>query len=96
MEDRRDLIREEKFKERRNVRESLLNRNRNVENIDKSSLITSTDLIKKANELKQKSLVTSSLLSLLKDAFMQDKENINIFLSVDGALHALVRALTGK
>lgn len=96
MEEVRNFIRKTKSDERKTVRESLLNRNRTIGNLNVNNEISKEDLIKKANALKVKSAVTSELLSELKDAFLQNKENIDIFLSVDGALHGLVRALSGN
>lgn len=95
MEEIRDAVWQTLCDRQNKNRESLLNRNRNLEYTENTAKATKQDVIAIANDLKKKN-VKSDLLSRLKEILLENKENIISFLHVDGALEALVKALSGK
>lgn len=66
---------------------------------DGSNLIISEctieDIAKIASKIKIRSQVTSDLLKNLMNNIVSNKENVRLFLKVDGSLQALLRAFSG-
>ncbi|XP_067012982.2 uncharacterized protein [Anabrus simplex] len=95
----RDVIREDGKQERKDRRGDLLDKNRSalgevVENL--RTITHPKEVSELAERLKHKGNVTLRELHMLKNAFIHSEENISAFLRVNGALHALIRELSGS
>jgi uncharacterized protein YeeX (DUF496 family) len=90
--------REKVYQERRECREIHVNSRRSAlgEVVDGQRRVITTEEVKTlAERLKHKGHFTVQDFMLLNHALIQNEENIIAFFKVTGALHALVRELTG-
>jgi hypothetical protein len=94
----RRYSREMGYQERRKHRQMQVNSRRSAlgEVIDtQSRVITPLEVKTLAERLKRKGHFTVQDFVLLNNAIIQNEENIIAFFRVTGAIHALVRELTG-
>lgn len=94
----RSSLRAENADQRKSRRSDSLNKNRSAlgqvaESIDIFS--DPREIIDVATKLKHKNKVTLLDLNKLKNSFLVSEENIAAFLNVPGALHGLVREMSG-
>lgn len=95
----REDVRENKKQERQAKRLVEFNRHRKTlgEESDISDrVVTSEEIVTIAKCIKHRGQTTDRDLALLKYALIQSNNNIVAFLKVPGALHSLVREMTGK
>lgn len=86
--ERRSFKRDDNFSTKRNIgKETLFNLER---------IILQEEVEKIADNIKQKRRVNVNDLGLLTLSFLQNSDNILIFLRIKGALQSLIRELTGK
>ncbi|GLG99290.1 Importin subunit alpha [Gryllus bimaculatus] len=93
----RTTLREESRRERKSNRSDVLNRNRSAlgQVSESISYYDLKEVVEIASKLKQKNQVSLMELKKLKQSFIVSQENIVAFLNVPGALHGLVRELSG-
>ena len=92
----RNRLRDAKLEYRQKRRETLINEKRFVKESKPVECVSATELISLAKSLKHKNQITCESLKIIMNTLLEDRENISAFLTVDGALPALLRALSGK
>lgn len=96
----REDVRELKKQERHTKRFMEFNKIRDMwdeENyVSYDKAIISEDVVMIANRINQRGQSISKDLALLKTYLIQSNDNIDVFLSVPGALNSLVHYMTGK
>lgn len=97
-EEIRDTIRSNLIESRKISRDKALVTKRKAleETLNLGRDLTESEVVLIGNKLKHKSAVNLNDLALLKIAFVQNANNILVFLKVKGALHALVREFSSK
>lgn len=96
LEEIRCRLREAKLAYREKQRQLLKKKIRLVEDVQPVENINTDELLKLAQTIKRKNQITCEVLKAIMNTLLSNKKNIQVFLSVDGSLQALLRALSSE